>query len=77
MRHCKMPPVTKRIASFNLLLYLALMFGMGMVTTAMFFAYNLTYLGLAQLVMWIIMSILTHIYIFRPIARIRRLEGSK
>jgi hypothetical protein len=77
MLYCKMPPVTKRIATFNALLLLALMIGMGMVTTAMFFAYNLTYLGLAQLVMWLLMSIVAHVYLIMPMGRMRRSGDSE
>jgi hypothetical protein len=70
---CKMPPLTKTIRNLNQLLFLALMLGIGMVTTAMFFAYNLTYLGLAQLAMWIMWSIVTQVYVFKPFGRVRRL----
>ncbi len=74
---CKMPPLTRRMASLNLLLLVSLMLGIGMVTTSMFFAYNLTYLALAQLAMWITCSMATYVYIMRPMLPRRSLTSNK
>jgi hypothetical protein len=72
-----MPPLTRRMASLNLLLLVSLMLGIGMVTTSMFFAYNLTYLALAQLAMWITCSMATYVYIMRPMLPRRSLTSNK
>jgi len=69
--YIRMPPYTREMKNWNLLLMLSIMFGMGTLTTLMFLAYKLVYLALAQLAIWIVFSTAAWVYIFVPVARAR------
>jgi hypothetical protein len=76
MPYVRMPRLTRRIAVFNLLTVLSILFGMGSVTILMFFAYKLVYLALAQLAMWIGFGIAAWVYVYVPMGH-KRMEKGK
>jgi len=71
-RYCKMPPLTKKQDRLNLLAFASMSVAMGMVTTGIFFVYNLIFLAMMQLAAWVILSLVLYAYTIKPVFEQRK-----